>query len=185
MKKKILCLMLCGMMAVSPISVYADEKDDRIAELEAQVAELESELSEMKEKYEKNEKENEAGDFAYTQDGYTYKYLKNEIIEDNTNGKRVVIYFEYTNESGQTTSPANALNIRAFQNGIELNWMMPDFNNSIPEADVAFKDIQSGTTTDIAMIYTISDESDVSIEISPMFYTDTTEIGKYTFALNK
>lgn len=125
------------------------------------------------------------GAFSYTQEGHTYKYLDNEIINDDANGKRVVIYFEYTNDSGQTTTPANALTVSAFQNGVELDGIMPGYDNAIPEADTAYKDVQSGTTVNIALIYTLSDESDVSLEISPMFYSNMTEIGKYTFSLNK
>lgn len=55
MKKKLLCVALAGIMVFSPISVYADEKDDRIAELEAQVTELQEEIETLKAKLEKYE----------------------------------------------------------------------------------------------------------------------------------
>lgn len=45
MKKKFVALALSGCMALS-CAVFADEKDDRIAELEARVAELEAALAE-------------------------------------------------------------------------------------------------------------------------------------------
>lgn len=48
MKKKLTTLLLCGMLAVtSTVPVLADEKDDRIAELEAQVADLEKTVEEL------------------------------------------------------------------------------------------------------------------------------------------
>lgn len=48
MKKKLTTLLLCGMLAAtSTVPVLADEKDDRIAELEAQVADLEKTVEEL------------------------------------------------------------------------------------------------------------------------------------------
>lgn len=44
MKKKLLSLLIAGTMVLSPVCVFADEKDDRIAELEAQVADLQKQL---------------------------------------------------------------------------------------------------------------------------------------------
>lgn len=46
MLKKSLILLTSLSLAISPISVFADEKDDRIAELEAQVADLQQQLEE-------------------------------------------------------------------------------------------------------------------------------------------
>lgn len=46
MKKKLVSLLIAGTMILSPINIYADEKDDRIAELEAQVADLQKQLEE-------------------------------------------------------------------------------------------------------------------------------------------
>lgn len=47
MKKKLLCMLLAATMALSPISVFADEKDDKIAELEAQVKEMQTTIEEL------------------------------------------------------------------------------------------------------------------------------------------
>lgn len=47
MKKKFLCLMTASILALSPAAAYADEKDDRIAELEAQVTELQAQVADL------------------------------------------------------------------------------------------------------------------------------------------
>lgn len=47
MKKKFLCLMTASILALSPVAAYADEKDDRIAELEAQVTELQAQVADL------------------------------------------------------------------------------------------------------------------------------------------
>ena len=46
MKKKLIALLVAGTMVMAPVCVHADEKDDRIAELEAQVADLQKQLEE-------------------------------------------------------------------------------------------------------------------------------------------
>lgn len=47
MNKKLIALLIAGTMLMSPIAVYADEKDDRIAELEAQVAEMQATIDNL------------------------------------------------------------------------------------------------------------------------------------------
>lgn len=47
MKKKFLCMLLAVTMALSPTTVFADEKDDKIAELEAQVKEMQATIEEL------------------------------------------------------------------------------------------------------------------------------------------
>ena len=46
MRKKLIALLVAGTMVMAPVCVHADEKDDRIAELEAQVADLQKQLEE-------------------------------------------------------------------------------------------------------------------------------------------
>ena len=54
MKKKLITLLLCATLAAtSTTPVLADEKDDRIAELEAQVADLEKTVEELQEELSK------------------------------------------------------------------------------------------------------------------------------------
>lgn len=53
MKKKLLVLLSMSLLASAPTMVYADEKDDRIAELEAQVFELEAKNAELQEMIDK------------------------------------------------------------------------------------------------------------------------------------
>lgn len=47
MKKKFLCMLLAVTMALSPTTVFADAKDDKIAELEAQVKEMQATIEEL------------------------------------------------------------------------------------------------------------------------------------------
>lgn len=47
MKRKMTMLLMAGMMLLSPMTVQADEKDDRIAELEAQVEEMQATIDDL------------------------------------------------------------------------------------------------------------------------------------------
>ena len=53
MKKKLLFLLTAGMIALSPTSACADEKDDRIVELESQVEELKLQIADLEDQLEK------------------------------------------------------------------------------------------------------------------------------------
>lgn len=46
MRKKLIALLIAGTMVMAPVCAHADEKDNRIAELEAQVADLQKQLEE-------------------------------------------------------------------------------------------------------------------------------------------
>lgn len=52
MKKQLICAILMGTMALCPVSAFADEKDDRIAELEAKVSDLEKQVMDLQEQLE-------------------------------------------------------------------------------------------------------------------------------------
>ena len=54
MKKKLIAALLSGTLILAPcISVLADEKDDKIAELEGQIVELQKTIDELQSKLEK------------------------------------------------------------------------------------------------------------------------------------
>lgn len=77
----------------------------------------------------------------------------------------IVVYTQYTNESGETATPADWVDVKAFQNGVELTILVPtgEKTNGYVQCDTS---VQSGATTDVAWIFQLDDESDVSIEIN-------------------
>lgn len=117
-------------------------------------------------------------EFSYSYDGYTYTYVKNEVV-----GNEILIYFTYANESGSTSYPDSSLSIRAFQNGIELTGLMAGWDNVPTAEENASKAIQNDTTVEVAFRYQLADDTDVALEITPFSYSNTTPIGKYTFSI--
>lgn len=181
MKKKIVIALMSGMLTLSCITpVFADAKDDKIAELEAKVKDLESQIKELK--GEDKEKPDPKTDFSYEQDGYTFKFLKYQVVDSESQGKVLYTFYNFTNNSGSTIEAANALIPRAFQNGVELSTSFPD-STPIEEYDNTYKSVQDGGSLDVVFMYQLTDESDVSIEITPISYSDDTPVGEYTFKL--
>ncbi len=181
MKKKIVIALMSGMLTLSCITpVFADAKDDKIAELEAKVKDLESQIKELK--GEDKEKPDSKTDFTYEQDGYSFKFLKYQVVDSDTQGKILYTFYNFTNNSGSTIEAANALIPRAFQNGVELSTSFPD-STPIEEYDNTYKSVQDGGSLDVVFMYQLTDESDVSIEITPISYSDDTPVGEYTFKL--
>jgi hypothetical protein len=66
MKKKSIALFLVSIMALTPLQVFADEKDDRIAELEAQIEEMQITIDDLTAQLE----ELQAGSKSTDQDAY-------------------------------------------------------------------------------------------------------------------
>ena len=88
----------------------------------------------------------------------------------------VFVFFEYTNDSGETSVPYYSLITTAFQDGIEINSYI-SMGDGVPEAEKAFKEIKSGTTTEIALKFELSDDSPVELEIRPMLLIGDEPIG--------
>ena len=186
MKKRLLSVLLASALIGAAIPASAADIDSMtLEELKEAYKELETKYNALLEESGAAETETELGsvetDFEYSADGYTYKYLKNQI-ETIDGTDYVYVFFEYTNDSGQSAMPYYSLTTKAFQNGVEIQSYM-SIDDPIPEANTAFKDVQTGTTTDIAIKFELVDDSPVSIEIQPMVSWGDIEIGEFTFDL--
>lgn len=183
-KKNLLALVAALCISTGSVSYAADIDSMTLEELKTAYMDLEEKYNALLASIEaENTDQNSDSDFVYSAEGFTYKYLKNEV--KNVDGEDYVyVFFEYTNDSGETATPYYSLAVQAFQNGIQINSYM-SYGEGIPEAETAFKEIKTGTTTEIALKFELSDDSPVSLEISPMFVIGDAEIGEYEFELNK
>ena len=75
MKIFIIGMLLTALLGSVP--VYADETEDRIAEIEARIAELTEELDSLNNELAELKPQDE---YIYEMDGHTYKYLRNEYM---------------------------------------------------------------------------------------------------------
>lgn len=114
-------------------------------------------------------------DNTYSADGFTFTYLKNEIYTASDGTEYALVYYEFTNDSGNTVSPYWSLSTRAFQNGIQLT-AATLFGTDIRELELAETQIRTGTTVTIALAYKLDDHSNLILEISPMMISADTPI---------
>ncbi|HPE95292.1 MAG TPA: DUF5067 domain-containing protein [Bacillota bacterium] len=99
---------------------------------------------------------------------YTLTYGEGRLVtvQVNDESKNLVGAFcEFTNLSGETCLPCDAVNVKAFQNGKELSVMVftGTETDGYLQCDTS---IQSGTTAKVVWLFQPSDESIVLIEFS-------------------
>ncbi|MBR1810110.1 MAG: DUF5067 domain-containing protein [Clostridia bacterium] len=96
------------------------------------------------------------------------KYLGGEIKDVTMNDESyrlVCVYTEYTNNSGETMLPADEVNIKAFQNGVEIP-VIVFTGEKIDEYIQCDTAIQTGTTAKVIWTFQPEDDSPVSLEFS-------------------
>lgn len=99
---------------------------------------------------------------------HTLTFQEGKIVsgEDlNVDFDMVGLFFEYKNESGETIMPADAVGVKAFQNGTELTVMVftGQETNGYIQCDTA---VQTGTTANVVWLFELQDTSSVSVECS-------------------
>lgn len=96
---------------------------------------------------------------------HTISYVKAERTELLEQYDCIAVYTKYTNGSSETALPADWVNVKAFQNGVELGVLVPtgERTNGYVQCDTS---VQSGTTADVVWFFQLDDDSEVSIEIT-------------------
>ena len=92
-----------------------------------------------------------------------------EFIEGRTavmnDTEYVAVFCNYTNNSGETCLPCEAIDVKAFQNGVELTIIVytGQKTEDAIQCDTA---VQTGTTAKVVWLYEKQDDSTVSVEFS-------------------
>lgn len=103
-------------------------------------------------------------DSLKTKSEYSLKFIegKREYFYDD---EYLMLFFEFTNTSGNTATPEDLVSIEAFQNGVALTLIT--FNGQhIDDAIAIDVSVQNGATATVVWMYYPADYSDVSIETS-------------------
>lgn len=76
----------------------------------------------------------------------------------------VVIYTKFTNGGSDSICAADAVDLKAYQNGTELSPIVPtgQKTDGYIQCDT---NVQSGVTADVVWIFQLDDRSDVSVEL--------------------
>ena len=92
----------------------------------------------------------------------TFIESKDVVIDEQT---YIGLFYDYTNNSGETVLPADAINVKAFQNGVEL--VVTVFTGQETEGAIQCDtSVQDGTTARVVWLFVRVDDSPVSVEMS-------------------
>ena len=111
-------------------------------------------------------------DYAVTIDGST-------MTTDYEGNPAMIVDFTFTNNSDEATSFAVACSQKAFQNGVELEMAITtdDLGNGY------WAEIKPGASTQARLAYSLTDDSDVTIEVEELFSLDDTMLAEATFSV--
>lgn len=185
MRKRILPVVIASIMALS-VPAYASKTDDQIQKIQKQIEILQAQLDKLqKQKAQEEgtvtEEEASQDQYTFTDSGNTFTYINTDVVTDN--GKLyVVIYFSYTNNTGEEKAPGWQINNTVFQNGLELSTGYM-YDTDIPEHDKTYKEVLDGTTITFAEIYELSDMSDITIKMQPFISWGNSPSCKFTVSL--
>ncbi len=96
----------------------------------------------------------------------------------------VIVTYEWTNNSDESTSFMGSVEATAFQNGQELDEAFYTDDPDGYDSDSQYSDVQSGATGTVTIAYVLSDDSSVTIEVSEwLSWDDDTTVVTKTFDL--
>ena len=114
-----------------------------------------------------------ASDYAVTIDGAT-------VTTDYDGNPAVIVDYTFTNNSDEATSFSAACYAKVFQNGVQLE---PAIVTSEDLGNGSIAEIKPGATTQVRSAYTLTDQSDISVEVEELFSLDDTMLAEATFSV--
>lgn len=173
MKKKLTTLLLCGMLAVtSAVPVLADEKDDKIAELQAQLDEANKTIEELQAELQKakggSTTPSSKDGINFETDTFTVQYTRHEFGADYEGNKCLLYYYNFTNNSDQNATAGLTAHVQCFQDGSECEMAILDISS--PELDnYAMNEVQPGYTVEVCQPFLLKSNTEITIEVSDLF----------------
>ena len=94
----------------------------------------------------------------------TLEFIEGRLVTINET-EYVGVFFNFTNNTGETVMPADEIDVKAFQNGTELNVIVYS-GEEVEDAIQCDTSIQTGTTAKVVWTFDTQDDSKVSVECS-------------------
>ena len=105
-----------------------------------------------------------------TTDKFTIKYKKHTITKDFAGNPCIMIYYDYTNHSTSASSAMVDVNLKAYQHGEVCEAAIPENNDDAIDHFTA--EIQPEQTVTVCQAFTLTDESDVTVQAQEAFSFD-------------
>ena len=95
----------------------------------------------------------------------------------------IIVTYEWTNNSDSATSFAAAVNPKVFQNGVSLNIAVYTESPQGYDPTSELNQVQPGATQDVTLAYTLTDSSDVTVEVDDLFGVGDSKV-THTYTLS-
>ncbi len=94
--------------------------------------------------------------------------IKNaEFVDGTRDTKLIRVYFDFTNNKDEATDLFDAVDLRIFQDGIQLEEGQA---NELSESDLAFsRDVEAGQTVSVSNVYVLISDSPVEVEANDIW----------------
>ena len=136
-----------------------------------------------KEQTESNVEETEQNQTSFEYSGMTVEFVEYKIEEDMAGNSCLVLYFDFTNNSEDSEAFNYNFIVKAFQDGIEMDYTYIHVND---ETENASKEIKSGMSVRVAENYKIENISGViEIEITPFSIWSDKVLFEHQFNLSE
>lgn len=174
MKKKLVTLLLAGVLALSATACTSTEepkeetKTEEVKEKEEVPAETDTEETPEEVKEEVPEDD---GIIDFTAEKFNVKYVKHEFGTDYEGNKCLYYYYTFTNNGEENATAGIAAHVQCFQDGSECEMAITeDINDSMN--NYAMNEVQPGGTVEVCQTYKLKSDTEITIEASDMISFD-------------
>lgn len=174
MKKKLVTLLLAGVLALSATACTSAEepkeetKTEEVKEKEEVPAETDTEETPEEVKEEVSEDD---GIIDFTAEKFNVKYVKHEFGTDYEGNKCLYYYYTFTNNGEENATAGIAAHVQCFQDGSECEMAITeDMNDSMN--NYAMNEVQPGGTVEVCQTYKLKSDTEITIEASDMISFD-------------
>lgn len=169
MKRLAVLSMVC-LLAGVPITVMASEDlearvaalEERVAALEAQIGAAPKGVSAVPEQETVDPGTVETG---IIDDGCSLAFKRAETVQDSNGEYIVILYFDFFNGSGDTTTAELKFSVKVFQNGREQDYAFVTGNQAIRDSSVEFR--SGADPVEVAFARKVQDMSDIIVCLEP------------------
>lgn len=179
MRRKLVAALLLGSIMMA-MSVKADEAEllARIEALEARVSALEAKAGIAPEgtaaTQEQETVQQEDVETGMVVNNCSLAFKRAELGKTYDNKDAVILYFDFTNGSGETTSAGYEFFVKVYQNNREQETATIMDNQAFNDRFVEFR--SGADTVEVAFASLISDKSDIIVNISSMSDWDMEDV---------
>lgn len=117
------------------------------------------------------------GDISFNVGDQVFRFLRYDIGNDYKGNLAIILAFDYTNNSEEANMAASDFYVQIFQNGIEKDWCVIDYDSEWKEWDENLTtEIKDGVTLTVCRAFLLDDtQASIDVEVSEFVNYDETQ----------